>query len=127
MDHVIYRDYIVNRRFFIDCNLACVGNGYDPSTGTFTAPTSGVYEFHLNIMSTNNGSSHGNSVRADVMVDGRWAALAITADQRTDHDMGSADVIVRLRAGQRAWVKNKWSCEYGPSGTTFSGSLLHAG
>ena len=23
MDHVIYRDYIVNRRFFIDCSVAC--------------------------------------------------------------------------------------------------------
>ena len=93
----------------------------------FTAPVTGVYEFHLNIMSTTNGSSHGSSVRADVMVDGVWTALAITADVRTDHDMGSADVVARLRAGQRVWVKNKWSCAYGPSGTTFSGALLHAG
>ena len=26
MDHVIYRDYIVNRCFFIYCSLACSGS-----------------------------------------------------------------------------------------------------
>ena len=31
MDRVIYRDYIVNRRFFIHCNLVCMVSQLDSS------------------------------------------------------------------------------------------------
>ena len=101
------------------------GHSYDPSSGRFTAPLSGIYVFHLNVVA-GNGSSHGNSVRADVMLDSMWVGMAVTSAQREEHDAGGADVTLHVGAGQGVWVRNKWDCLYGPSATTFSGHLLHA-
>lgn len=103
------------------------GTGYNPSTGIFTAPTSGTYVFYISVQSANQ-----KYIWLDIVLNGSSKVRA-TAEYNggisvTFHQTGTNLVILHLQTGDRVWVKR-----YGGSGyysqyipiTTFSGFKLN--
>lgn len=95
-----------------------VGNGYNPSTGVFTAPTAGKYVFFVNVQSYN-----AQSIYADVVLNG--VTKVRTMAYSDIYDAGPNLVVLTLQKGDSVWIKHHHGIGYqgGPI-TTFSGFLL---
>ena len=100
-----------------------LGQGYDKTSGVFTAPTSGVY-FLVGM-----AAPAGNKPRAylRLVVDGTAVADS-NAYQESDHyQTGTCHIVLHLRQGQRAWLEAYQNGHYwGHSRTAFSGFLIGA-
>ena len=65
--HILKFDKILNNN----------GNAYNPTTGTFTAPFNGTYEFSIVMLNANNGYAaraqvtHGSLIHNHVQSDGK--------------------------------------------------------
>ena len=103
-----------------------IGGGYDPSTGVFTTPVSGLYLFSLHFM----GGSHSNSTNLATYVDGRQTlcvAFAMGVD-RQENDQGSCTAVAQLQQGQGVSVKVYYGTPtiWGSILTSFSGVLVQS-
>ncbi|XP_053375911.1 complement C1q and tumor necrosis factor-related protein 9A-like isoform X2 [Mercenaria mercenaria] len=101
------------------------GSGYDTSTGIFTAPVEGLYQFTVHVCSkTGKYSVIGLSLAGKVVA----AAVNYDKDSETCSSVGA---VVRMNSGEQIWVK----CTSGYSTyrlyqdnyrmNTFSGILLN--
>ena len=103
------------------------GSGYNPTTGHFIAPTSGVYQFSYFIShNTNPQSQKWARLRAN----GRVVNAAVADAFHKHQDVQGGNVgIVRLNAGERAWIES-WHVydavfNAGFHFSTFSGVLIY--
>lgn len=100
-----------------------VGNGYDKTTGIFSAPVAGVYAFYFTAMSTN---SHGYVqlaiVKHGIVLDILW--LEGSGDM---NDQGSTQFTIQMAAGEQLWVRHDiGNAIRGGSFTIFTGHLIQA-
>nr|QBA18384.1 VIgL family C1q-related protein 11 isoform 1 [Littorina littorea] len=78
------------------------GNGYNSSTGKFTAPYTGTYCFTATMWGY--GPSH--YIQVNLMVDGKEELFVDTHFGITgDYDAASLQAVVSVRAGQSVWLQ----------------------
>uniref|UniRef100_A0A8W8JEG7 C1q domain-containing protein n=1 Tax=Magallana gigas TaxID=29159 RepID=A0A8W8JEG7_MAGGI len=106
-----------------DVVITNVGNGYNPSTGVFTAPTAGEYVFFVNVQSYST-----QSIYVDVVLNGvtKVRTMAYNGGGSEYYEAGPNLVVLTLQKGDRVWVKHYSGKGYQINGpiTTFSGFLL---
>ena len=105
--------------------ISNVGNGYDVSTGIFTAPFDGVYLFTCFL------ASHTDEIKADLVVNGlpKVGISAIATSGSSGHFGAAGNALpIALVTGDRVWIQHVsgsviWSHSGAPY-TTFSGHLI---
>ncbi|XP_033739194.1 complement C1q-like protein 3 [Pecten maximus] len=102
--------------------LTNVGQAYDPTTGMFMCPYSGLYEFAATIVSDGDNKN----LDAEIVQEGsRVARLHSTI---YGYDQGTQVAIVGCAEGQHVWVRHFGSADTAvlPAGySTFAGHLIH--
>nr|KAG5700177.1 hypothetical protein BaRGS_011020 [Batillaria attramentaria] len=102
-----------------------IGNAYDPQTGFFTSPVSGLYMFHVTFMN----HDLNDQIHAGIYVGGERVAHS-TSDTRHGYwDNPAIAAIVHVAAGQKVQLRSDNSVVdnfYGVQYTTFSGFLIRA-
>ena len=107
-----------------------VGNAYDPLTGVFTAPVSGLYDFQATVMSAHAGS--GQRVYAAMNVDNTRVAIALSDTNHGHWNQATMKSIVHVSAGQKVYLQNtdnsvvEYYSSHAEPYTTFSGILITA-
>jgi hypothetical protein len=102
-----------------------VGGGYDPSSGLFTCPVAGRYNFFFSIM-----CDFGSEIHTGIVVNGivKLYTFSHGSDQRLDQ--GSNAVILDLSVGDRVWIQVDKEAGtrtvYGNNFSSFSGYMTHA-
>ncbi|KAM6914384.1 complement C1q-like protein 2 [Lycodopsis pacificus] len=102
------------------------GNGYNPSTGIFTAPVNGTYFFQFSMF--NNIGPPSNSAVA-LMKNGEWLVSVWDVSQSDGHDIGSNAVVIALEEGDSVYVlllENREVYDDDMHHNTFTGFLLFA-
>ncbi|XP_036410800.1 complement C1q-like protein 4 [Megalops cyprinoides] len=99
-----------------------LGQAYEPSSGKFTCPTTGVYFFSFHIVKT------GRRLWADLMVNKEVVASATALDvMHTDTAANSA--VLKLKTGDQVYVKldgsDKTLQDTNNRYSTFSGYLVN--
>ena len=104
-----------------------IGNAYDPLTGVFTVPVSGLYDFQASILSAHVGT--GQHAYAAIYVDSDRAALAISDTGFGPWNQATMKSIIHVNAGQKVYLKNVENAvkefKGGPY-NSFSGFLINA-
>ncbi|XP_035380178.1 complement C1q-like protein 3 [Electrophorus electricus] len=100
-----------------------VGSRYNPSTGTFTCRSNGVYHFSYHIVKT------GLSLRADLVVNDNMIVASAVAVDALHTDTASNSAVLRLTTGDRVYIRlNKSDSTLKDTQnlfSTFSGYLLY--
>ncbi|KAK9535379.1 hypothetical protein VZT92_007762 [Zoarces viviparus] len=78
------------------------GNGYNPSTGIFTAPVNGTYFFRFSMFKSVSPTS--NSVVC-LMKNDEWLASVWDTSGTDSTDMGSNAVVIALQVGDSVFVE----------------------
>ncbi|XP_068574390.1 complement C1q-like protein 2 [Cebidichthys violaceus] len=102
------------------------GNGYNPSTGIFTARVSGTYFFRFSMF--NNLSPTPNSV-VSLMKNGERLVSVWDTSGTDSNDMGSNAAVIPLHVGDSVYVEllaNRRVFDDGMNYNTFTGFLLFA-
>lgn len=98
-----------------------VGNGYNPSSGIFTAPKAGEYVFFLNVQSYSS-----QSIFADIVLNGVPKVRTLAYGSSGNFDSGPNLALLTLQKQDRVWVKYYKGQGYYNEGplTTFSGFII---
>ncbi|KAH3851283.1 complement C1q tumor necrosis factor-related protein 3-like [Dreissena polymorpha] len=107
---IIFQNVVLNK-----------GGAYNPRTGVFTAPVTGLYLFSATLLhEPERGSLHAALVHS-----GRRVALLHATSGMWDE--GSQTVIIQVNKGEQVWIQNKNgynSLIYGMGFSSFAGVLL---
>lgn len=93
-----------------------IGNGYDSSSGVFTAPRGGVYQFSCSAMTASNKTLRLHLMKNDQRTVGLYPG-------QSGHNMGTLSMVLQLKKGDRVYMKHPTSGEnslYSESGSNFS-------
>ena len=99
-----------------------IGNHYNPVTGHFTCPETGIYAFLLILT-----SHYHNQVCGNLVKEGNTLAFAIASNPKLEghHCVTASYLHVECQEGERIWVEcYKQSVVYGGTFSTFSGHFL---
>ncbi|KAK7474935.1 hypothetical protein BaRGS_00033822, partial [Batillaria attramentaria] len=102
------------------------GNGFNATTGVFTAPLNGIYIFIFNGAASYASPSKKN-VKVHLKVDNKIVNTCITSYHEPPgiYVQGSCHAVVKLRVGQKVKLITESSSKFGHD-PYFSGALLHA-
>ncbi|KAL4241049.1 hypothetical protein ACF0H5_001827 [Mactra antiquata] len=80
------------------------GSHYDPNTGVFTCPRSGMYLFSVFVeVHSENDIAEGN---VKIMINGNSFVYAISEPSKLGHDSTGGNVLIQhLARGDRVWVE----------------------
>ncbi|XP_053380349.1 EMILIN-1-like [Mercenaria mercenaria] len=124
-DQVLSQNTIVK----YDNILKNKGGGYDPKSGKFTAPSSGVYLF---LFFVEPGHDKNNMAFLNLYVDGEYIAYAIHESRHDDHNTSGGQAYVSyMSAGDQAWIQtgnldpSEGKHNIADYGTTFTGILIN--
>jgi len=116
--------------YVFDNAILNIGNGYNPATGEFTAPVSGVYIIAVQLF-TDGGDPDGDTDPehpfADIKVNGNTLARLAFEEGDGEEDSDSTTVTTQLRAGDKVWIQSDEGEEYhywGGFHTFFTGTLV---
>nr|KAG5695681.1 hypothetical protein BaRGS_022358 [Batillaria attramentaria] len=103
--------------------LTNIGNAYDPQTGFFTAPVSGLYQFRANFMDQDSNEY----VYAGIYVGASKVARSISDQRHGYWDNNAIAAVVHVTAGQKVDLRSQTNrvTHFHPY-TTFSGFLIRA-
>jgi len=93
-----------------------IGNGYDSSSGVFTAPRGGVYQFSCSAM-----AYFGKTLRLHLMKNDQQTVSLYPGN--VGHNMGTLSMVLELKKGDRVYIKHPASggnSFYSESGSNFS-------
>ena len=96
------------------------GQGYDPSTGVFTAPRKGLYHISCLIL-----GGRGNYVHYQLNKNGARYTLGFAAN--AVHSSSTISALVEMKKGDRVFIKHNYSTSekiHGAHYSTFAGYLL---
>ncbi|OWF56068.1 C1q-related factor-like isoform X2 [Mizuhopecten yessoensis] len=110
-----------NRDLVYDKLVTNVGGGYDKTTGRFTAPVNGTYQFTVVVAAQGQKKGAVNLMREGRMVVTVWAESFPWATS-------SNTVILSLNRGQQVWQSARKDASYfhGYMYSSFSGYMLFA-
>ena len=101
------------------------GSGYDPTTGEFTAPAPGVYQFSYFVGRTDPP----NQTWARLMAKGNEMNAAVADSMHNYMDIQGGNVgVIRLNTGDKAWIESFWQNDAvfaGRGFSTFSGVFIY--
>ncbi|XP_053375903.1 uncharacterized protein LOC123534659 isoform X3 [Mercenaria mercenaria] len=117
---------VTDKIIVFDTIITNEGSGYDTSTGIFSAPVGGLYQFTVHVC-----SSSGKYSVVGLSLAGKVVAAATNYDQAYNI-CSSVGAVVRVKSGEQIWVK----CTTGHSSAhrlyedryrmnTFSGILIN--
>ncbi|XP_030633899.1 cerebellin 20 [Chanos chanos] len=121
-----FREESVVRYQSVFLNL---GDGYSTTSGTFTAPRSGVYSLALTVYSDAGSPGATLAACARLCVNGRPVASPSENNLQDQEDSVSAVLALQLRAGDRVNVMlpaGCFLCDDNSHYNTFTGFLLYA-
>ena len=95
------------------------GNGYDNSTGYFTAPVSGQYFF----MATTSSYLNNASANFHIMVDNTTESYGYSNRINTNN-YATTNAVLNVRQGQTVWVRSNGNRYLFGFETHFSGVLI---
>ncbi|KAK3105598.1 hypothetical protein FSP39_001435 [Pinctada imbricata] len=84
-----------------------IGGGYNPATGKFTAPVSGIYSISVSIMSEPTNEMHLGIMRNDVR-------LSVVYSNKGTYPQATNTLNFSMKKGDTAWVQR------------ITGRVLHA-
>ena len=113
----------INRTIVFDRVQTNVGNGYNESTGVFTAPSSGVYFFTWTIYSGGNGETQFQIFVNDSIF-GHTNSDTKGMDNFNSH---SGSMVVHLFANDSVFLKSGMNCTASVLSDIFSGTSTFAG
>ncbi|XP_071170242.1 complement C1q tumor necrosis factor-related protein 3-like [Mytilus edulis] len=103
-----------NNNVLFDKVWANIGNGYDASSGIFTAPKSGVYQFSCTIM------RYENNIRVHLWKN-EIKTVAIWPSSAKDHAPGTLNIVLQLKKSDKVFIRNAQNQQiYSESGSHFS-------
>ena len=79
-----------------------IGNGYNSSSGVFTAPRGGVYQFSCSAM-----TGHGKTLRIHLMKNDQRTVSLYPGN--SGHNMGTLSMVLELKKGDRVYIKHPGS------------------
>ncbi|XP_062613199.1 uncharacterized protein LOC134274967 [Saccostrea cucullata] len=97
------------------------GQGYDASSGIFTAPSDGTYVFYVTITAYSS-----NTINVDIVHD-RISKVRAHAYGSTSHQTGTNMAVLTLKRGDKVWVQFASGGGYYSDSvpvTTFSGFMI---
>uniref|UniRef100_UPI00358F77FD complement C1q-like protein 3 n=1 Tax=Myxine glutinosa TaxID=7769 RepID=UPI00358F77FD len=103
-----------------------LGNHYNPNSGKFSSPISGIYFFTYHVLMR---GGDGTSMWADLWKNGQVRASAIAQDADQNYDYASNSVVLHLDAGDEVYVKLDGGKVHGGRTnkySTFSGFMVYA-
>ena len=115
----VMKPVAVNAPILFDTDYG-VGPGYDPHTGVYTVPVSGVYIFHFQLFPTDLAS-----YVIDLLVNGSIRSRSRCYDSSAYSTSCSSSSILHVQQGDTVWVQNDhYTAFYTGAHSYFSGALL---
>lgn len=102
-----------------------IGNHYNPSTGIFTAPITGLYWFHwTGIKSDSTGNMDSFVSRLDLTHTGTGVPVQLRLDSGQPYDIAGISAIIRLNTNDTARITKSDNGGVHQGWATFSGFLI---
>ena len=96
-------------------------NGYNPSTGKFTAPVDGIYQISFSYLQKSGYTSIAQLVKDGIV-------YTIVEAMHKSYDQLSKTVLIQLKKGETMWVRLMKGSSYAVYGqaryTTLAGHLI---